>query len=65
MPIQIGDNFQYRGKKPLDNRNSFDTTSEMKSYLDSFIDEGHISYCKETNKHSIQSSEIMVSKQWV
>lgn len=51
MPIQIGDNFQYRGKKPLDNRNSFDTTSEMKSYLDSFIDEGHISYCKETNKH--------------
>lgn len=30
MPIQIGDNFQYRGKKPLDNRNSFDTTSEMK-----------------------------------
>lgn len=51
MAIQLGDNFQYKGKKPLDERNSFDTLSNMINYNPDSLDEGHISYCKETNKY--------------
>ena len=38
-------------QKSLDSRDSFDTVLEMVSYPDTSLDEGHISYCKETNKH--------------
>lgn len=49
--IQVADNFNYRGKKPNFDRDSFDTLQSMKSYSDNNIDEGHISYCIETDKH--------------
>lgn len=49
--IQVADNFNYRGKKPNFDRDSFDTLQSMKSYSDNNIDEGHISYCIETGKH--------------
>ena len=49
--IQVADNFNYRGKKPNFDRDSFDTLQSMKSYLDNNIDEGHISYCIETDKY--------------
>lgn len=49
--IQVADNFNYRGKKPNFDRDSFDTLQSMKNYSDNNIDEGHISYCIETDKH--------------
>lgn len=49
--IQVADNFNYRGKKPNFDRNSFDTLQDMKNYSENSLDDGHISYCKETDKH--------------
>ena len=51
MAIKTGDNFLYRGKKPLDSRDSFDTILAMTTFAESSIDEGHISYVKETDKY--------------
>ena len=51
MSIRTGDNFSYRGKKPLDARDSFDTILAMTSFAEGSLDEGHISYVKETDKH--------------
>lgn len=49
--IQVADNFNYRGKKPNFDRDSFDTLQDMKNYSENSLDGGHISYCKETSKH--------------
>ena len=49
--IQVADNFNYRGKKPNFDRDSFDTLQDMKNYSENSLDNGHISYCKETDKH--------------
>lgn len=49
--IQVADNFNYRGKKPNFDRDSFDTLYDMKNYSENSLDNGHISYCKETDKH--------------
>lgn len=49
--IQVADNFNYRGKKPNFDRDSFDTLYDMKNYSKNSLDDGHISYCKETGKH--------------
>lgn len=49
--IQVVDNFNYRGKKPNFDRDSFDTLYDMKNYSENSLDDGHISYCKETDKH--------------
>lgn len=51
MAIKTGDNFLYRGKKPLDDRDSFDTISDMIAYDINSLDEGHISYCKAKDKY--------------
>ena len=51
MAIKTGDNFLYRGKKPLDSRDSFDTILSMTTFAESSLDDGHISYVKETDKH--------------
>ncbi len=48
MPINIGDNFSYLGKKFLDNRESFDTFEAMNSCTDVPI--GFITYCIEDKK---------------
>ena len=48
--IQVADNFNYRGKKPNFDRDSFDTLQDMKNYSENSLDDGHISYCKETNQ---------------
>lgn len=59
--IQVADNFNYRGKKPNFDRDSFDTLQDMKNYSENSLDDGHISYCKETNKHykfNINSEDI-------
>lgn len=51
MAINIGSNFNYNGKLPNFERDSFETLLDMRSYNEQSIDEGHISYCKETDKH--------------
>lgn len=56
MALLIGDNFNYQGQKPNFERDSFDTLESMVSYPETSIDDGHISYCKETKKHYIFNS---------
>lgn len=51
MALKIGDNFSYNGKKPLDMRNQFSTIVEMTAFAETSLDEGHISYVKETGKY--------------
>lgn len=51
MAINIADNFQYQGKKPLDSRTSYATLALMKVVTDSNINEGCLAYCEETQKH--------------
>lgn len=51
MAINIGDNFNYQGKKPNFDRDSFNSVADMKAYPDTSIDDGHISYCKEVDKY--------------
>lgn len=49
--ISIGDNLGYKGIKPNFVRDSFDTISLMSAVNDNIIDDGHLSYCVETDKH--------------
>ncbi len=51
MAIGVPDNFSYGGKKPNFERDQFTTLAEMLAYSPEFLDEGHISYCKEDGKH--------------
>ena len=51
MSIQIGVNFEYKGKLSNFARDSFETLTDMRNVLDNDIDKGHISYCVETGKH--------------
>ena len=51
MP-QIKSSFIFNSKYPLDSRDSFDTLNDMLENQMRF-DEGHITYCKETQKHYI------------
>lgn len=60
--IQVADNFNYRGKKPNFDRDSFDTLQDMKNYSENSLDDGHISYCKETDKHYVD--RIVLSGTW-
>lgn len=53
MALLIGDNFSYNGKKPNFERDSFETLAILKAFPEANIDNGHIAYCKETNKHYI------------
>lgn len=48
MSLFVGDNFKYGGRKYLDDRQSFDTLEQMKSFTK--VPEGFVTYCKETGK---------------
>lgn len=56
MALLIGDNFSYNGKKPNFERDSFETLAALKVFAEANIDNGHIAYCAETNKHYIFNS---------
>ena len=56
MP-QIASNFILRSKLPNFERDSFYTLSEMVGVKSEWMDEGHISYCKEDNNHYIFYSD--------
>ena len=62
MSIKIGANLDFRGKDPNFARDQFETLSEMKSISDNAIDEGHISYCKETGLHYEFKSENSIDE---
>ena len=62
MSIKIGANLDFRGKDPNFARDQFETLSEMKSISDNAIDEGHISYCKETGLHYEFKSENLIDE---
>ena len=51
MAIGVPDNFSYGGKKANFDRDQFVTLAEMRAYPSDFLDEGHISYCKQDRKH--------------
>lgn len=50
MAIQIGDNFTYRGAKPLDERLSSETFAGLKSLAETTIYDGILAYAKDTKK---------------
>lgn len=50
MSLKLGDNFSYQARKPLDERLTFDTLSEMISLSDSVIYTGLLAFNNETNK---------------
>ena len=56
MP-QISSNFILRSKSPNFERDCFATWDEMKSVNSAWMDEGHISYCKQDGKHYIFRSQ--------
>ena len=62
MSIKIGANLDFKGKYPNFARDQFETLSEMKSISDNAIDEGHISYCKETGLHYEFKSENSIDE---
>ena len=62
MSIKIGANLNFRGKDPNFARDQFETLLEMKSISDNAIDEGHISYCKETGLHYEFKSENSIDE---
>lgn len=49
MALQIGDNFQYQGQKPNFVRDEFETLALMKAFPETSLNEGHLSFCKETS----------------
>ena len=55
MP-QISSNFILRSKSPNFERDCFATWNEMKSVNSAWMDEGHISYCKQDGKHYVFNS---------
>lgn len=60
MALLIGDNFNYQGKKPNFERDSFDTYASMKTYPETSINEGHLSYCEEDGEYYIFKSSNTV-----
>lgn len=50
MGLTIGDNFNYRGRKPNFERDSFATLGQMRSFPETSIDDGHLAFCAETRK---------------
>ena len=68
MP-QISSNFILRSKLPNFERDAFNTFADMIVVSSDWMDEGHISYCKETKKHYIfrsknEQGELFGENRW-
>jgi hypothetical protein len=50
MAIQVSDQFDYKGQQGNFTRDNFKTLAEMKAWLESDIDDGHLAWCQETSK---------------
>lgn len=67
MAISINSNFSYQGKLPNFERDSFDTLANMKSFPETSLDDGHITYCKETGgtyKYRSDNTEDSETGKW-
>ncbi len=67
MAILLSSNFSYQGKLPNFERDSFDTLADMKSFLETSLDDGHIAYCKETGgtyKYKSDNTEDSETGKW-
>ena len=53
MSIQINNKFDYKGNQPNFERDQFETLELMHSADERSLDNGHISYCIETDKHYV------------
>ena len=53
MSIQINNNFDYKGNQPNFERDRFETLELMRSADERSLDNGHISYCIETDEHYV------------
>jgi hypothetical protein len=66
MALVIGDNFSYQGPQPNFARDSFETLVAMRTFPETSLDEGHISFCLETGKRyqfsSSNTSDIATGK---
>ena len=66
MSIQVGDNFKYLGKKPLDNRTKYSTIAEMASMSVNTLYDGIIAYCMADGKNyqwkSTNSEDVTLGK---
>ena len=51
MPIQVGDNFSYKGTKPLDARTKYATVADMKNATASDLYDGCLAYVDATKKN--------------
>lgn len=60
MPLlsstQLHSNFELNSKLPNFTRDSFKTLNEMNLVDPQYMDEGHISYCEETDKHYVYNT---------
>ena len=60
MPLlsstQLHSNFELNSKLPNFTRDSFKTLTEMNRVDPQYMDEGHISYCEETDKHYVYNT---------
>ena len=53
MSIKVAQNFDYKGQLPNFERDSFTTLIELRDSNPDWFDDGHISYCKETESHYV------------
>lgn len=64
--IGYPENVSYLGNKPNFTRDTFDTLSDMRDAAEAgYIDEGHLSYCKEDGKHYKYTKVGANSFNWV
>lgn len=67
MAIKIGSNFTFQGEQPNFERDRFATKVAMKAFLETSIDDGHLSYCAEDgNTYQFKSSNSVdaVTGKW-
>ena len=53
MSIKVAQNFDYKGQLPNFERDSSTTLIELRDSNPDWFDDGHISYCKETESHYV------------
>lgn len=63
MSVSILDNISYQGKKSNFDRDQFNTLSDMKDFPENSLDEGHVAYCVQTQKHYKYKSTNTVDDQ--
>jgi hypothetical protein len=69
MP-QLTSNFIFKSKQPNFERDSFKTIEEMAEVQSGWLDEGHISYCEDTQKHYVfrtidsNKNQVSIGSRW-